>query len=137
MNQHYNQSYSRGQVRDILGTIKQCIHNGDYNIEANSRRLENVHFISTYNITTDAERRILLAIVVEDFCHSLANTKKGFEHEVLFVFAPKVQLDTVDGYAEEVCIYIKFNLIQKVSGNYAIVVSFHPTNRSIDYAFIS
>ncbi len=57
------------------------------------------------------------------------------EHEVLYVFAPQVQLFNVDGKEELVNVYIKFNLIELSNGNRVVVISFHKLNKLIDYLF--
>lgn len=76
-----------------------------------------------------------MQIETEDFCHSLQNTKVGFEYEVLYVFVPQAQLFNADGEAETVDIYIKFNIIDMSSGSRAVVISFHKRNKPIDYLF--
>ena len=76
-----------------------------------------------------------MQIEVEDFCHSLQNTKPGFEFEVLYVFVPQVQLFNADGEEEIVDVYTKFNIIDLASGSRAVVISFHKKNKPIDYLF--
>ena len=66
---------------------------------------------------------------------SLQNTKIGFEHEVLYVFVPQVQLFNSDGEEETVDVYTKFNIIDLPSGSRAVVISFHKRNKPIDYLF--
>jgi len=82
------------------------------------------------------QKEILLGLRTEDFCHTLQNIKKGFEHELLYVFCPRVKLYNFDDITEElVDIYIKFNLIESDNGNRVIVVSFHKRNKPINYMF--
>ena len=76
-----------------------------------------------------------MQIQTEDFCHSLQNTKIGFEHEVLYVFIPQVQLFNADGEEETVDVYTKFNIIDMPSGCRAVVISFHERNKPVDYLF--
>lgn len=92
-------------------------------------------FITEYNIRSDKQKEILLKIEVEDFCHSLQNIKTGYEHEVLYVFVPKVQLLNADGEMEEVDVYTKFNILDRSSGDKTVVISFHKRNKPVRYLF--
>lgn len=135
MNPHYNQNYSREEIKDILSKIKECISNGKYTISLNERRQENIDFINEYNIRSDRQKSILMQIEVEDFCHSLQNRKSGYEDEVLYVFVPQVQLFNADGGEETVDVYTKFNVLDLPSGSRTVVISFHKRNKPIDYLF--
>lgn len=106
---HYNQNYSTDDITSILNKIKYCIQTNTYTIALNDNRQENRNFISDYNIKHNKQRLILLQIKLKDFCHSLQNTNMGFEHEILYVFAPKVKLFNIDGIEETVIVYTKFN----------------------------
>lgn len=48
---------------------------GKYSVAQNANRTENIALIREYNLTSEKQRRILMQIEVEDFCHSLNNTK--------------------------------------------------------------
>jgi len=120
MNQHYNQNYTREQIDVILAMIQDCVREGRFN---------------EYNLNSRRQKEILLKIQTEDFCHSLQNTKIGFEHEVLYVFCPQIMLFNFDGIEELVDIYTKFNLIDSESGKRVVVISFHKRNKPIDYLF--
>ncbi|HBR29085.1 MAG TPA: hypothetical protein DD734_04885 [Firmicutes bacterium] len=135
MNQHYNQNYSREQIVVILATIQDCIREDKFIISKNENRQENIDFISEYNLNNRRQKGILLKIQPEDFCHSLQNTKKGFTHEVLYVFCPQVMLFNFDGIKESVDIYTKFNIIDSDRGKRVVVISFHNRNKAIDYRF--
>ena len=135
MNPHYNQNYTREQIEVILNKIKDCVNNNKYTISTNENRQENVDFINEYNIRSDKQKSILLQIKTEDFCHTLQNTKIGFEYEVLYVFVPQVQLFNTDGEEETVDVYTKFNIIDLSSGTRTVVISFHKPNKPIDYLF--
>ena len=135
MNPHYNQNYSREEIENILAKIKECISAGKYTISLNERRQENIDFINEYNIRSDRQKSILMQIKVEDFCHSLQNTKIGYEYEVLYVFVPQVQLFNADGEEEMIDLYTKFNVLNLPSGRKTVVVSFHKRNKPIDYLF--
>ncbi len=134
MNLHYNQNYTREEIEIVLSKIKQCISSNHYTISLNENRQENINFINEYNIRNNKQKSILMQIKVEDFCHSLQNTKFGYEYEVLYVFAPQVQLFSANG-EETVNIYIKFNVIDLPSGCSTVVISFHKLNRKINYLF--
>lgn len=135
MNQHYNQNYTRKEIDEILSKIKSCIENDHYTIAQNENRQENIAFINEYNIRSDKQKSILMQIKTDDFCHSLKNTKLGYEYEVLYVFVPQVHLFNSLGEKELVDVYTKFNVIDMPSGNRVVVISFHKKNKPIDYLF--
>lgn len=135
MNPYYNQNYTRKQIDAILDKIKDCVVNNKYTIALNENRQENVDFINEYNIRSGKQKSILLQLRTEDFCHTLQNTKIGFEYEVLYVFVPQVQLFNADGEVETVDIYTKFNVIDMSNGSRTVVISFHKLNKPIDYLF--
>lgn len=135
MNPYYNQNYTREQIDAILDKIKDCVVNNKYTIALNENRQENIDFINEYNIRSDKQKSILLQFKTEDFCHTLQNTKIGFEYEVLYVFVPQVQLFNADGEEEIVDIYTKFNVIDMSNRSRTVVISFHKPNKPIDYLF--
>jgi len=135
MTQHYNKNYTREEVADILQKIQDCIRCGKYTIAKNENRQENLDFIRKYNLTSGKQRQILLQIETEDFCHSLQNTKIGYEYETLYVFCPQVALFNLDNEEKLVDIYIKFNIIELERGNRVVVISFHERNKPVDYLF--
>lgn len=135
MSEHYDQRYSYGEIEILLKTIQDCIRENRYIIAKNENRQENIDFINIYNLTSTKRKTLLLNIVAEDFCHSLQNTKPGFEHEVLYVFCPKAKLFSIDDIEENVDVYIKFNLVENMDNKRVIVISFHKRNRPIDYLF--
>ncbi|WP_027399266.1 hypothetical protein [Anaerovorax odorimutans] len=135
MNPHYNQNYTIEQIDAILDKIKDCVANNKYTIALNENRQENVGFINEYNIRSDKQKSILLQLRTADFCHTLQNTKIGFEYEVLYVFVPQVQLFNADGEEEIVDIYTKFNVIDRSNGSRTVIISFHKKNKPIDYLF--
>lgn len=135
MNPYYNKNYTREQIDAILDKTKDCVVNNKYTIALNENRQENVDFINEYNIRSDKQKSILLQLRTEDFCHTLQNTKIGFEYEALYVFVPQVQLFNADGEEETVDIYTKFNVIDMSNGSRTVVISFHKLNKPIDYLF--
>ncbi len=133
MNPHYNQNYTKGQITGVLQTIQDCVRESRFIISKNENRQENIDFINEYNFTNKNQKEILLKIEPEDFCHSLQNTKLGFEHEVLYVFCPQVMLFNFEGDEMLVDIYTKFNIIDLNVGKRVVVISFHKRNKPIDY----
>ena len=111
MNQYYNRNYSIEQIEVILETIQDCIRRGHYIISKNENLRENIDFINNYNLSTAKQKDIILRIDPVDFCHSLKNTKLGFENEVLYVFCPQILLFNFDDIEELVDIYTKFNIL--------------------------
>lgn len=107
MNQYYNQNYSREQIENILTAIKDCVKADRFIISKNDNRQENIDFINDYSLNRRRQKAILLNLKTEDFCHSLRNTKIGYEHEILYVFCPQIILLNFNGDEELVEIYIK------------------------------
>lgn len=110
MNPHYIQNFTKEEIDVVLNKIKSCVGNNKFTIVLNDNRQENKDFINEYNIRSNKQKSILLQLKTEDFCHSLQNTKVGYEYEVLYVFVPQVQLFNADGIEEIVDVYTKFNL---------------------------
>lgn len=135
MNPHYNQNYTREEINVVLDKIKSCVGNNKYTISLNENRQENMDFINEYNIRSNKQKNILLQLKTEDFCHTLQNTKLGYEFEVLYVFVPQVQLFNANGIEETVDVYTKFNIINMPNGGRTVVISFHKRNKPIDYPF--
>lgn len=135
MSQHYNQNYTKEEIAAVLQIIQKCISWGSYTVSLNENRAENVAFIREYNLNYEKQRRILMQIEVEDFCHSLRNMKLGFEHEILYVFCPQIMLYNFEDEEKNLNLYIKFNVIELKTGSRVIVISFHERNNPIDYLF--
>ena len=135
MNSHYNQNYTKEEIDVILEKIKNCVGNNKYTIALNENRQENIDFINEYNIRSNKQKSILLQLRTEDFCHTLQNTKIGYEYEVLYVFVPQIKLFNADGEEEMVDVYTKFNIIDMPSGSKTVVISFHKRNKPIAYLF--
>ena len=75
MNVFYNQNYSEKDIDLVLAKIKDCVENNRHTIALNENRKENIDFIDGYNMRSDKQKSILLQLKIEDFCHSLQNTK--------------------------------------------------------------
>lgn len=135
MSVYYNQSYTKEDISIVLQKIHDCVKNGKYTISQNDNREENVKFIQEYNLNSEKQRKILMQIEVDDFCHSLKNTKLGFEHEVLYVFCPQIVLFNMDDIEKQIDLYTKFNILELPIGNRVVVISFHECNKPLSYLF--
>lgn len=135
MSRHYNQNYNKDDIDRILKIIKECVKNDKYTISINENRQENIDFINEYNIRSERQKSILMELKIEDFCHTLQNTKAGYEREILYVFAPQVYLFEAQGTEVTVDMYIKINIIGTVGGDRVVVISFHRRNKPIEYLF--
>ncbi len=135
MNPYYIKDYTIEQVEAILEIIHDCVKRNRYTISKNENRQENIDFIYSYNLTSAKQKDILLRIEPKDFCHSLQNTKIGFEHEILYVFCPQIMLFNFDGVEELIDIYTKFNIIEYDSTKRVVAISFHKKNKPMDYVF--
>lgn len=134
MSQHYNQNYTKEEISVVLQKIQERVSSGKYTVAQKENRAENVALIREYNLTSQKQRRVLMQIEVDDFCHSLQNTNPGFEHEVLYVFCPQVTLFNLDDEEKHLDLYTKFNIID-LPVSRIVVISFHERNKPIDYLF--
>ena len=135
MNPHYGRNYTREQINAILQIIQDCVRESRFIISKNENRQENIDFINEYNLSNKKQKEILLKIVPEDFCHTLKNTKVGYENEVLYVFCPQVLLFNIEDNEEAVNVYTKFNVIECETGKRVAVISFHKPNKPFEYLF--
>lgn len=135
MSRYHNQNYNKDEIDRILKIIKECVGSDKYTIAINENRQENIDFINEYNIRSDRQKSILMELKIEDFCHTLQNTKIGYKHEILYVFAPQVYLFEAQGTEVTVDMYIKINIIDTVGGDRVVVISFHRRNKPIEYLF--
>lgn len=135
MNPYYNQNYTKEQITDVLQTIQDCIREDRFIISMNEKRQDNINFEAEYNLNSRKKKEILLKIKTEDFCHTLQNTKAGFEYETLYVFCLQEKLFNFQDKEEQVDIYTKFNIINYHNGKRVVVISLHKLKKPIDYAF--
>lgn len=133
MKNNHNTNYTYQQVESILLGIKDCVQRGRYSISLNSNRKDNLDFIAKYKLQQKDQKKILLGIKTEDFCYALPNEHRGYEHEILYVFVPEVNLIDAFGKDRKVAVYVKFNFIH--DNDYTVVVSFHELHFPIDYLF--
>lgn len=131
MNNSQITTFTREEVSETLKKIQYCVNEDNYILSQNDNRSENTEFIVEYNLTAAKIKNIILNIEIDDFCYGLHNEHAGFEHEILYVFCPQVELaygETV----EVIDIYSKFNIID---GKRVVVISFHRRNYPINYLF--
>lgn len=135
MNPHKNLNYTERQIEKLLVTVKECVKKDRFSIPKHRKREENREFIIEYNLRTNKIKEILLSIDTKDFCYSVKNKKKGYEHEDLYIFAPQVQLFTISDEEEFVNMYIKLNILRDSEGEFIVFISFHKRNKPISYLF--
>jgi len=133
MSNNYITEYTYEEVTDILKTIQTYVAGDKFVLSSNVNRLENIEFMDRYNLTTARIKDIISKIETEDFCYGLHNEHSGFEHEILYVFCPQIELPYGEKI-EAVDVYSKFNII---NGERVVVVSFHQRNYPINYLFKS
>jgi hypothetical protein len=85
-------NYKREEVATVLETIQICVVEDKFILSANINRVENLEFTDKYNLTVAKIKEIISKIEVEDFCYGLQNEHVGYEHEILYVFCPQVEL---------------------------------------------
>jgi hypothetical protein len=125
-------NYTREEVTEILGVIKECVKSNKYEVLRDGKtRSDNKEFIETYGLSQKQQKSILLGIEADDFCYGLHNTKKGYEHEILYVFYPHIELFAYDANIV-IGVYIKINIL---SEERIVVVSFHDKHKPITYLF--
>lgn len=128
----YNTNYTYEEIESVLNEIKSYIKEDKYQVSMNSKRKENREFNVKYNLNSKMRKEVLLGIKVEDFCYTLNNEHKNYEHEILYVFAPKIKFPEMAVQSGEVTIYVKINLIKDEC---AVIISFHELNYPIKYLF--
>jgi len=76
---------------------------------------------------------ILLNLTVIDFSEVRKNSKKGYEHEKLYIFGKDVELlEKIGNGYKKVSLYIKLNKLER---NYVIVISIHEQKYPLRYHF--
>ncbi len=129
---NWNINYTYEEIESVLNEIKSYIKEDKYQVSMNNKRKENREFNVKYNLTAKIRKEILLGIKVEDFCYTLNNEHKNYEHEILYVFAPKINFPETAVQSGNVTIYVKINLIKDEC---AVIISFHELNYPIKYLF--
>ena len=126
--------YNKAEVESYLKTLHKAVREGRFRIEINENRSENIALIREYVIDNECQKKILLSLSTADFSEKRQNTKKGFEHEILYIFGKEVMLlPRYRAQEETVALYIKINMIRDPA--FAIIISFHKQKYSMNYAF--
>lgn len=121
------------EIRQYLAEVKAAVRAGRYRIDRNQKRQANQALYRDYVIDEAKTQKILLSLVVEDFCEVVQNEHEGYEYEQLYVFGKDVRLLQRFGVREEtVSLYIKCN---KQKNQFVIIISFHKQAYPLTYAF--
>ena len=113
-----------------LAKLKDCVENGKFHI---LQRLENIDFISKYNLSKAKQADILSGLTVEDFFDS--DDSRKFANSYLYMFAPTVKILDAFGAEESVDMYIKFEIKENSNGEDVAVISFHKLEYPVQYPF--
>ncbi len=124
------------KIKDIdqyLSEVKEAVKKGNYRLDRNAKRQENIDLFLNYVIDEAKARKIILSLTAKDFSEILQNAHPGFQHEKLYVFGKNVRLlERIGSKMKTVALYIKFN---KLANSFVIVISFHEQNRPLSYYF--
>ena len=120
-------------IEQYLLEVKSAVKKGNYRLDRNARRKDNINLFLDYVIDEMKAKEIILSLTVMDFSEILQNEHKGYEHEKLYVFGKDVVLLERNGTEEKiVALYIKFN---KLENCFVIVISFHEQKYPLTYYF--
>lgn len=120
-------------IEEYLAQVKAAVKLGQYRLDRNLKRQDNINLFLNYVIDEADARKIILNLTVMDFSDVLQNAHKGFEHEQLYVFGKDVELLERFGTGyKTVSLYIKFN---KLDNCYVIIISFHEQKYPLTYYF--
>ena len=98
-----------------------------------SRRNKNDDFCYQYGINNKLLKKIISNLKYKDLSCILPNEHKGYEKELLYVFAPIVKMIDIEGRKKEMQLYIKLNYISYKKT--VIVVSIHEADYKLGYYF--
>jgi hypothetical protein len=124
---------TKKDIEQYLSEVKDAVKKGNYRIDRNARRQDNINLFLDYVIDEAKAKEIILNLTAMDFSGILRNEHKGFEHEKLYVFGKDVKLlERTGTKVKTVSLYIKFN---KLKNCFVIVVSFHEQKHPLTYYF--
>ena len=75
MSFNHNQNHTYEEIEKVLSLIHDCVEKNRYKIVINENRKENISFIEEYQLFPEEQRKILMGITVEDFCHTVKKQK--------------------------------------------------------------
>lgn len=78
------------EIESYLSEIKNAIEKGNYRIDRNRKRQDNINLFLDYVIDEAKAKEIMLSLTATDFSEILHNEHKGFEHERLYVFGKDI-----------------------------------------------
>ena len=123
----------RNDIEVYLKEVKCAVEQNRYRIELNPNRKDNLNLFFNYVIDEEDVKDILLDITVIDFSEVRKNSKKGYEHEKLYIFGKDVELlEKIGNGYKKVSLYIKLNKLER---NYVIVISIHEQKYPLRYHF--
>ena len=126
-------SVSLKDIEKYLSEIRKAVKGGNYRIDRNKKRQDNIELFLNYVIDEAKAEEILLSLTALNFSGILNNEHKGFEYEKLYVFGKEVKLLERFGTEEKsVPLYIKFNRLENC---FVVVVSFHEQKHPLYYPF--
>ena len=78
---------TRIEVEKYLNRVKVAVEKDKYRIEINKNRSDNRNLFENYVLSEARIKEILLSLTVDDFSERRKNNHKGFEKEILYIFA--------------------------------------------------
>ena len=137
-NSYYNTSHTRREIAAFLQRAKGCIRDNRFIVLDNpadsngGHRQKNRDFMVAYGLyTKEVQRDFLLAIDVDDFCHSVASS----DGRELYVFCCSRSLYRSGSGPRHVWVYIKHDC-QPNRKPYDVVVSLHELEKPIELLFV-
>jgi hypothetical protein len=132
----YNCNHTVKEITEVLTDFKKCVSNDRFIISQNENRQKNVDFINKFILTYKKQKKMLLNLCVNDFCYTMINSNPKFPAATLYVFAPIVKLNNIDGYEESVQVYIKFILNNYAKAENTLLISFHQSESMCKHLFV-
>ena len=124
---------TKEEVLKLLNIIKDCVRFDRFSISLNENRKENQDFIDEYNLNKKKQKKILLEMKVEDFCYATKDLNDP--SEILYIFAPEVNLSDIENVILSITMYIKTKIFKDDDLKHVLLISFHKLNMRIKYAF--
>ncbi len=119
------------EVQQLLNNIKQVLQQRYYFVV--SDREKNWQFCVEYSLSSQVIGQILKGLTIFDFAKALDNCHEGYEHERLYLFAPKLRLVDSKGKAKRVQLYLKLYYNEEYKT--IVIVSLHACQYPLKYAY--
>lgn len=121
---------TKSDIENYLLDAFSAVGAGRYQM---SPRPKNQDIYIDYIFTEADARNLILSLTVENFSEIVQNDHPRHKEEVLYIFGKDIKLlSRYDGVEETVSLYIKLN---KLPGQYLVVVSFHKQEYALTYRF--